>query len=141
MMMPPPFVPVRTSEESRSPRAVPPENADSPKPKMPKPAAVTGKAKSPTESIPVVSAVAHNDKVPIGQKSIVIQQPQSLKPAVVNVIRPQSAGLPAAPHNGFAKVETQRVVSTNSNSILLDRKHVITNPKLETERLQSSYNG
>ena len=141
MMMPPPFAPVRTPEESKSPRPVPAENSDSPKQKNLKP--TPAKAKSPTDNKPLATAAAAaavglDDNTP---KSIIIQQTQSMKPAVVSVIRPQSAGASSAAHNGFAKVEAQRIVSTKSSAPLLDLKHVITNPKLEIERIQSSYNG
>ena len=141
MMMPPPFVPVRTPEESRSPRQIPVDNVDSPKQKMPKPTAVLAKAKSPTDNKQATPAIAFGDKPSLGPKSIIISQPQSFKPAVVSVIRPQTAAAASTTHNGFAKVEAQHIISANSASPLLDRKHVITNPKLEIERIQSSYNG
>jgi len=144
MMMPPPFAPVRTPEESKSPRAGPTEGCDSPKQKVPKSNTALAKAKSPTESKPCVAVASPlGDKSPISTKAIIIQHPPpSVKPTVVSVIRPQSAGVqPAVSQNGFAKVEAQRIVSTNNGTPLLDRKHVITNPKIEIDRIQNSFNG
>ena len=142
--MPPPFVPVRTPEESRSPHSTFPEGTESPKPKTVKPVPMAAKAK------PVVDAAKSSnlgmssaEKVPLGLNTIVIstqqQQQQQQKPSSgVSVIRPQSSSAPA--QNGYSKVEAGRLAPSNGNT-LLERKHVITNPKQEIERIQNNYNG
>ena len=145
MMMPPPFVPVRTPEDSKSPHPSISELVDSPKQKSGKAVPPLTKAKSPTENTkPLLQNTVTGNKSPLGPKSVVVQQQQQQQQQQqpsISVIRPQSATSQAvSSQNGFSKVDTGRVASAASN-VVLERRHIITNPKLEIERMQNIYNG
>ena len=149
MMMPPPFVPVRTPEDNKSPHSSISELVDSPKQKSGKVVPPLAKAKSPTENNkPLLQNTVSGNKSPLGSKSVVVQQQQQQQlqqhqqqQPTISVIRPQSATSQAvSSQNGFSKVDTARVASAASN-VVLERRHIITNPKLEIERMQNIYNG
>ncbi len=126
--MPPAFVPVRTPEESRSPHSFQQDSIEPPKPKATKAVSSPLKVKSPTDIAKQVSqSIASEEKIPIGAKSISVQQQQHMMKQPVNVIRPQSAN--PSMQNGF------------SSSPVLERKPVITNAKIESERIQSGFGG
>ena len=146
MMMPPPFAPVRTPEDNKSPHPSISELVDSPKQKSAKAVPPLTKAKSPTEiAEPSLQNTLTGNKSPLGPKSVVMQQQKQQQPqqqqSTISVIRPQSASSQAvSSQNGFSKVDTTRVASSASN-VVLERRHIITNPKLEIERMQNIYNG
>ncbi len=137
MMMPPAFVPVRTPEESRSPHPATPEVFDIQKPKASKAASSPLKAKSPFDiAKQSIQMMSPEEKSPIGQKSVIIQQQQQqqqqqiVRQSAVSVIRPQTANVSSSvAQNGY------------SSNIAIERKPVITNPKVESERIQNSFSG
>lgn len=132
MMMPPAFVPARTPEESKSPNPFPQEDPQKPrilKQTTASPMKVKPSVEGINQSVQVITSA---DKSPIGPKSIIIQQQQTS----VSVIRPQPSNAALMSQNGYS-IARQSI----QNGPALERKPLITNPKIESERIQSSFNG